>query len=300
MSKDENSNKDMDLKDYKDPDGPSLKELNFGLWIAENRKNLRRLLIIVLIIISAILFIYSAYNYFIYFKFNNTTLELANSSIPRSPRKMVTNLKIYSLQIFSGSHSSDLAVRISNPNDKFMADFNYCFRQADKNIVCGQSFIMPSEKKYILALAQIVNTSSGNLKFNIKNISWYRIDAHEIPNWNNFSHNHLNFLITNLKFIPAQANVLSQRIGLNTLEFSIQNQSPYGYYQAPLNLLFFSGGNLVGVNRYFLENFFSGEKKNIKIVWTGNLSMVDQTQIQPDIDLMSHSVYLPYRGIISE
>ena len=69
MSKEENLNKDLDLKNYDNSKGLSLKELNFGLWLSENRKRIRQLLMIGLIIISVVLFAYSAYNYFIYFKY---------------------------------------------------------------------------------------------------------------------------------------------------------------------------------------------------------------------------------------
>lgn len=294
MSKEENFNKDIDLKKYDDSGGLSLKKLDFGLWLSENRKKFRQLLTIALMIVSAAIFSYSAYNYFIYFKSGDPNDQGANSSVPMSPRQVVTDLEVSAPQVFSGSATSDLAVKLNNPNDKFMASFKYCFVQANQNLICGQSYIMPSEEKYILAFGQVLGGGSSNITFNISEISWQRIDAHQIPNWNDYAASRLNFLVANLKLTPAQISSLSQKIGLNILEFSIKNKTPYSYYKIPLNLLFFSGENLVGVNRYFLENFLTGETRDVKIVWTGSLSNVDQTRIQPDINLLDSSVYLPY------
>ncbi len=290
-----------DLKEYDQTNNLSLRDLNFGLWLANNRKKIRGIFIIILIIISAGLFIYSAYNYVIYFKSANVGSQLINDTVPQSPRKIVNNLQISPLNIFNNYYSgkSDLVVRIFNPNAKFSANFEYCFSQTNKVLVCKKAFILPNQKKYIFDLSQVMNSNSQDLKFKIKSISWRRIDLHQIPNWTYYLNNHLNFSIKNIKFTPAQNNSLSQKIALNSLNFSIQNQSPYGYYQVPLNILFFSGNKLVGVNQYFLENFFSGEERKIEIVWTGNLSGVDRTEIEPDLNLLSDGIYLPYRGIIS-
>jgi hypothetical protein len=45
MKKDKNYN-EIDLKNYKDSSGVSLREMNFGLWISENRRRFIKLTII--------------------------------------------------------------------------------------------------------------------------------------------------------------------------------------------------------------------------------------------------------------
>ncbi|MFA6995113.1 MAG: hypothetical protein WC249_01750 [Patescibacteria group bacterium] len=294
MSKEENFNKDIDLKKYNDSDGLSLNKLDFGLWLSENRKKIRQLLTLILIIFSVLIFSFSAYNYFIYFSSGDLNNLAVEGSVPISPRQAVSDLEVAPLQVFNGLESSDLAVKINNPNDKFMVSFKYCFTLDKQNLACDQNYLMPGEGKYILALGQALNGDAGQIVFNISDISWQRIDIHLIPNWNDYLGSHLNFQVTNLKLTPAQTSNLSQKIGLNILEFSIKNKTAYSYYKIPLNLLFFSGENLVGVHRFFLENFLTGEARDVKIVWTGNLPNVDQTQVQPDINLLDSGVYLPY------
>jgi len=298
MPKEENLNQEIDLKKYDNSDSPSLKELNFGLWLSEKRKKIRQLFIIGLIVISGGLFIYSIYNYFIYFTSPDINKQSVVEGTIQSPKNLVNDLEISPLNIFSNSKNSDLAVKLRNSNDKFMANFTYCFTETGENLICGNGSIMPSEEKYVLALEQNITTGSGNINFVISNISWQRIDAHSIPNWSDYANDHLNYLVNNLEFNSAQSNNLVNRNNLNTLSFFIENQSAYSYYQLPLNLLFFNGDNLVGVNRYFLQNFLGGEKRNIKISWAGNLPTVNQTKVQADINLMDKNVYLQYQGDI--
>jgi hypothetical protein len=281
--------KDIDLKNYDNFDGPSLKQLNFGLWLSEKRKDIRQLLIIILIVISLGLFSYSIYNYVIYLQ--NNKEQPANISVPQSPRNMVSNLKLGSVQVFNNYSKTDLAVKLINPNDKFMATFEYCFTRGDKNIICDSEFVMPSGQKYVLALGQSLENSTENINFVISGISWKRIDSHEIPDWSNYYNNHLNFVVNDLK-----VSNITNNTDIKILSFSIKNNTSYSYYEAPLNILFLNGEKLIGVNRYFLENFLSGQEKEIKINWKTKLFNINQTSVKPDINLLDSNVYMPYQG----
>ena len=310
MSKDKKLNPDQDLKRYHDGDGVSLGGMNFGLWLANNRRRLLTIVVILLIAVCAFFFIYSAYNYAVYFLAGNANDQSANESMALSPRQVTTDLEIAAPQIFKGDEHYDLTVKLTNPNDKFSANFNYCFNPAglsadqtastatstDAGAVCGSGFILPGATKYVLALGQDLGVNPDNLDFKITNISWQRFDAHQIPNWNDFSSSRLDFAVSDINFTPAASNNLSAKIGLNNLEFNVKNQTAYGYYAAPLNILFFSGAELVGVNRYLLTNFLAGESRAVAISWPGNLRGVDRTEITPDINILDDSVYLKYQG----
>ena len=63
----------------------------------------------------------------------------------------------------------------------------------------------------------------------------------------------------------------------------------------PLNIALFDGDQLVSVNKYILQNFVSGEKRNIKISWPGNYRNI-RAKIIPDINILDNSVYLKYQG----
>ncbi len=297
MSKGENlngQNKDIDLKNYNDSSGVSLKRMNFGLWVAENRRKITKIIILALILISAFFFIYSSYNYIVYFISGDPNSQVSSPIL--SPRKVTSDLEISPMQVFSSDSHSDLAAQISNPNDKFMANFSYCFKLKDKDVACGTSFILPSEKKYVLALATDFSGSRSELTFSVSDVFWRRIDMHQIPNWSDFYNKRLDLAVSGLNFTPASASGLSDKVNLNTLDFSIKNQTAYGYYETPLDIFLYSGSEIVAVNRYIIQNFLPGETRSVNISWPGSLGAVNRTDVIPDINIMDDNVYLKYQG----
>ena len=296
MAKDKNSDKNINLETYKDSTGVSLNDMNIGLWLSENRQKFLKILTIFLIVVCAALFIYSSYNYIIYFLAGDPNQQWSEDSSVFSPRKVTENLEVSPLQVFASGENHDLAVKLKNPNEKFMANFEYCFSQSDQDISCGNAFILPKEEKYLLILGQAIGGSVSELSFSISNIFWQRIDSHKIPDWDSFSFDRLNLLISGVSFTPGDNSGLSGKVKLNALEFSVKNQTAYGYYEVPLNILLFNGSNLIGVNSYLIPNFMSGEQREIRINWAGNLNGVNRIEIAPNLNIMNDNVYLKYQG----
>jgi hypothetical protein len=299
MSKEENpngQNKDIDLKNYNGESQGSLKRMNFGLWIAEHRRRIIKTIIIFLIALSAFFFIYSSYNYIVYFISGDPNSQMINNNLSFAARQVTTDLEIAPLQVFDNDGHSDLVVKVSNPNEKFMANFNYCFTMKETGVSCSQTFILPGESKYVFALAQEISGSRSELSFNISNVFWRRIDAHQIPDWGEFANQRLDFAVSGLNFSSAAVSGLSDKVNLSTLDFSIKNQTAYGYYEVPLNIFLYSGSEIVAVNRYILQNFLAGETRMINISWPGSFRMVNRTEVVPDINIMDDNVYLKYQG----
>lgn len=294
MAKDKNHDKEIDLKNYRSEGGVSLESMNLGLWLAEHRRRIIKIIIAVLIILSAAFFIYSSYGYVIYF-LGGQSGKLTTDTGLLSPRNVVSELEISPLQVFSNGEKFDLAVKLKNNNEKFIANFNYCFLSGEKEVDCASGFILPSEEKYVLALGQ-TRSDEGAITFKIKDIFWQRINAHQIPDWSAFKQDRLDFVYQGTRFYTANDSGLSEKISLNTLEFTITNASAYSYYEVPFNIMLYSGSELVGVHQYLLSQFLTGEKREIKISWPGNLSYVSRTEIVPNINITDDNVYLKYQG----
>jgi hypothetical protein len=295
MEKNKNYSREKDLKKYQDSDSVSLREMNFGLWLAENRRRITKAIIIFLILLSAGFFLYSSYGYFIYF-FGDNSEQLAEEISLLSPRNIVSTLEISPLKILALDSTLDLAVLLKNPNDKFLAKFDYCFLRAETEVNCAAGFILPGEEKYILALGQKIPDTPGEWSFKIKDIFWQRINAHQIPDWNEFLSSRLNFSFADLNFSSGNSSGLSEKVSLNSLEFTVKNLSPYSYYEVPLDIMLYNGSELVGVNRYLLNDFLTGTSRNVKITWPGRLAAVNRTEIKPRINIIEDSVYLKYQG----
>lgn len=290
------NNQEIDLNKYKDFDGLSIKKMNFGLWLAENRENITKFFTIFLIVLSAGFFIYSSYSFFRYFASAPQNSLFDQSVELISPRNVVQEIEIGSPQVFVSNSKYDLAVNLNNPNSRFSAILDYCFSQNETNISCGQNFILPGEEKYILALGQNLNEGQSQIIFKITNIRWERIDMHTIPDWSIYSSTRLNLSFENIHFSPPSESGLSEKINLNALYFEVLNNSSFGYYELPLNILIFNGSELVAVNRYSLKNFLANEKRSVNLSWPGDFRNVTQIDIRPELNILEEAVFLKYQG----
>ena len=200
------------------------------------------------------------------------------------------------------SNKYDIFSKISNPNSRYLCNIKYCFIFGNENneIECSESFIFPNETKYLLSLAKTFEQSPENLRFIIKDISWHRINLHKYPDWQNFYNEHLDIIIGNAKFKPTELSGLSEKIDLNSLEFTVYNNTAYNYWDVTFNIFLYSGNRIVGVNKYILQEFMSKEKRNIQISWSGRFSRVSDIEIIPEINVMDEDVYIKYKGGVGE
>lgn len=295
MAKNKNE-RDFDLNRYEDLNGLSLKKMNFGLWLSENRSKMTKLIIAFLIIVSAGFFIYSSYHYANYFLDGRNSGGTETNVSVLSPRRVVSDLLIAVPQVFKSGETYDLAVNIENPNDKFTGNFQYCFTVNDTPMSCGRGFIMPGEEKYLFALGQKIEGVAPEVSFNVTDVFWQRIDAHKIPDWSMFAVSRLNFAVEDLKLILASSRNTGDRASLDSLEFSISNNSAYGYYEVPLKIAFYNGAELVGVNSYVVNNFLAGQKRSVRLSWLSGLGNVTRTEIRPELNLLDDNIYLKYQG----
>ena len=169
MTKDKNYEDEIDLKQYQSDNNVSLQNMNIGLWLSEKRALFVRLLILVLILLSVWFFVYSAYQYFTYYIETPENTPENNNLL--SPRNLISDLKINSPRFFKSGDKYDLVVEISNDNDKFSANFEACFNLDDRAPICEQSFILPSESKYIFILGQDIKNDVKNLTYSNQNVS---------------------------------------------------------------------------------------------------------------------------------
>lgn len=295
MSKDENNDKNIDLRGY-NSGGISLLAMKVGLWLAERRRGLIKLLIVFLISLSAFFFTYSTYHYILYFLAGDPNADFRADNLILGPRRVTEDLIVSPVQVFVAGDRSDLVAKVTNPNANFSSAFRYCFYWLDQDLLCAEDFILPGEEKYLLALGLSISGSPETGGLYLTDVSWRRINAREIPDWTAFRAERHNFQINKVNFIPGAQSSLSGRLNLNSLSFTVKNSSPYGYYQVPLNILFFRGSDLVGVNRHIINNFLGGEERAVSLAWPGNIGGVSRVDILPLVNILDDRVYIPYQG----
>lgn len=289
------SNK-KDLSNYRDPiTNTSLKKLKMGLWWVEHIPLFKKTMWTLLVVLMVGVWIYAITGFGWYiFKGMQEDEKMINEMATQtvSPQQKNTHeLTSAGVNILSHGDKYDLYTKVQNPQDHYTATFDYCFTQANEEVGCGEGFIFPNQKKYVPLLSQELNNRS-DIRFEIKNVNWDRIDYHEIRDWEQYKNEHLNFQFQDVQYSSSSQNEYSDQVDLNTLTFTAKNDSPYSYWDAQLNIILYNMGKVVGVNTYTIEKFLSGEEKNVELVWTANVDRVSDVSIIPNINIMDEENYI--------
>jgi len=301
----------IDIKDYEDPEGLTVRKMNIGLWFSKHRKHIKNILITLLAIFGVVLCIYSIYHFTYYISrgMDEDELlvrELVQTSIVGHDYILAISAQdlVYTqptlLKIDSNKY--DIFSRISNSNPKHLCHFKYCFISGGGNneIECSENFIFPNETKYLLSLAQTLKQFPSNLQLVIRDIYWQRINLHKYPDWPDFYNQHLDIVVDNIKFQPAELSGLSEKIDLNILEFTVSNNTAYNYWDVSFNIFLYSGNKIVGINKYILQELMSKETRDIQMSWPGRLGRINSVEIVPEVDIINDNIYIEYEGGIGQ
>ncbi len=291
---------DSEVRDYRDEDGLSTRQLDWGLRFIRYRKTAVVFLIWFLAGAGIGTLGYSLYSFAHYLivgraQDKQVYEDLTTQPLTSSGRSTDVPLSYPQPLVLANAGSrGDIVVPVTNPSLRSVARFDYHFVVNGVDTVSRRDFILPGEMKYLSALGREMPAGTSDVSLVIENYSLQRIDAHTIPDWNAYRSQRLNFAIADTVFVPGTSSGLTEKVNVNEMSFSITNNSPYGYRSLRLILILKSGGQVVAANDYTLENFRSGEKRSPRLGWSGNLPRVDSIEVVPDLDLLDTSAYLKY------
>jgi hypothetical protein len=293
----------LDINSYKDTEGLTVSKMNFGLWLVEHRKQLLLVPLIFLIAVSAITWAYTIFglSYYVIWGMkadDKLGAELANQVL--TINRNIIPLQIEPVEIIANEDNKyDFLIKIKNNNKKYWAYLQYYFKTGDLNTNEENNYIMPNEEKYLMSLNNEFTGLPANIEFFIKNVSWQLINPHKYPDWEKFKNEHLDIKVTDAKFIPAKSTILAEKLNLNDLQFIASNNSAYNYYGVDFTILLIGQSRVIGANKYKLNNFYSGESRQINITWPGRLGRIDDIVITPGVDLLKDDIYIKYEGNIN-
>ncbi|MEK7557639.1 MAG: hypothetical protein AAB530_00300 [Patescibacteria group bacterium] len=302
--KDTVDNIDQQIKRFQDSDGLSINKLNFGLWYVEHIEQMRLILIFILIIISAVSWLYTIYSFTYYYvrgiKEDKIMMQQLIETKGVDHRFLVQSaakdLAIYPVQVLQSTNKKyDFLAQIKNSNLKFWGNFDYYFLVDGKKTRQQSGFIFPGELKYFFDLAQDFSYQPTVVQLVIENLKWSRTNR-QIDDWQNYYDVHLNIANTDVKFIPANQSELSQKLELNQLSYNSYNKTPYNYWLVDYLILFFSNNTVININKYTLSDFMAGQTRLIQLSWPGNMGRVDEVKIIPDINILDKDIYVKYEG----
>ena len=249
-SQNQNRTKEIEAKveNYTSPEGITTKQLEIGLWYVEHKRQLKMVLIVFLILIGAVSWSYSIYNFAYYiFRGMNEDKILADQLVQTSAighdyilQVSAKPLAANPVEIInSADQKYDLFTQIKNDNQKWWAEFDYYFVASGVETKKANGYILPGEAKYLMALAQNFAGLPTDAQLTIENLSWHRINQHQIPDWNAYYNSHLDIQTADINYTPAGDSLLSEKINLNQLSFNAINNTAYNYWEVGFTILLY-------------------------------------------------------------
>ncbi len=283
---------------YEDPTGEFTSgNLSRGLWWVKHKVLLYRLLVGVLIALSAVFWIFSFAKWGIYL------VGIPNSNLLEKQAVQFSNynttiqhfnpvpLQIVSTNLFqNGGNKVDAVSEVENPNADYTATFDYSFLISGTSTVPAKAVVLARSRTMAAALGLTDIVGAPGAVLQIKNLQWQRISPHDIPDSKSWQDSRINFSVSSTTF----ENTLSTPgLSGNRLAFVLKNESAYGYKQPRFYVGLYNQDALVGVMPLQTDDFHSLEAKNIDLRnFTSNLQ-VQNVQVFPLIDVYDPAVYLP-------
>lgn len=294
-----------DINRYKDQGGLTIKKLRMGLWFVENRKSMITLGYGVLIIIGVLTWASFFYHFGYYFIVGmradeKLVSEIVSSGTVGHEYTLINSAIAIQLEpveiIRLDDDRYDLVAKAVNPNQNHWTEFSYSFMIGDKEYGRTETFILPGETKYLIALGVQPEAGIDSVRLNLVDIKWSRVNRHIYPDWEDFRNDHLNISATDIDFVPAKATNLSEKINLSELNFTINNQTAYNYWKVDLLILLFNRNRIVGVEKNVIESLKSDESRVIRSSWPGTLGAVHSVEVIPELNITKDDIYMRFEG----
>lgn len=247
----------------------------------------RRILVAAHILLDVGLFAYSGYGIFDYL-FLTGPVERANliqlpiDLVNYAGRKNVTrprSIEVSAVTIVPSEHTADIVATVKNPNDTWYGLFEYRFVLEGVQTSEHSSFILPGETKLLRDLRVPVEGEPKLVRVEITNTRWQRVNAHIIPDYASWRAERMAFSVSE-PFYTAQG----------TIEFAIQNKSPFSYRSVSVPVVFSSAGKLLAVDEITFSDFRTGEQRTLAV--PAPKTDFEEVVVKPEVNPFDEQVYL--------
>lgn len=272
-------------------------EFKWGFWFVRNRVILYRVTVGVLIGLSVIFWLYvlvkggslALYSLESGGKLDRDLAYFYDYSVIH-PSYSAQPLLIANTQVLPGGVGKyDLVSEVSNPNERFLVNFDYYFIVGGVTTDVKKTFLLPNETRLIADLGYAASYPSG-AELVVTNLKWKRISNHTIKDIESWQAERLNFSVSDFSF--TRSGEMVDGVAANVVKFNLNNVSPYSYAQAVFQVNLYQGNALVGVLPLELFNFLSGQIRAIDLrSFVTGLNVTD-AKVVPLINIYNNSIYL--------
>lgn len=270
--------------------------LKTSYWYVTHKPQLRRVLIGFLIALSIGLYGFSIYRALMMLVVEGPAYRALLQSIPtyyvdHAAFRQIQKPRPVEILAFDATTSNneryDFIAKVLNPNENFVA------RKAVFQLVNGSQvvaektiIIYPGESRYVAMFGQATSGASPVLR--LASVSWLRV--HDFIN---YSSPRLNFEINNISFKPTGESGVHGQLPVSTLDFTVTNKTAYSYWNVGLYMVLIGSGTVSGANYTTLDQFKSGETRQVSMKWYEALPPVAGVEVLPEIDILDPASYMP-------
>jgi len=179
----------------------------------------------------------------------------------------------------------DLFGEISNPNNDFgSGSFSYEFKIKDStgitlNQFSGKSFILPGEKKYLIAVNIPAESVPGEITLAVSEVKWEEFVNYEKPQ---------------LKIINRSYQETSSGVGFSEAFGLLKNESPFDFSTIKINVVLKDyAGKILALNSTIINTVKTGESRDFKVIWPSKFSgEVEDMEFQTEVNVFSSEAFV--------
>lgn len=268
--------------------------LKLSYWYINNKLRLRQALVIFLILLSVGFYMFTLYK-------GGTIILVDDPILSKSLKELTDNTIDYTffhranrpadIQILSFDSTNgrdgrfDFIAKLFNPNEHFSASkVDLQLFVGSKPIAEKSTFILPGEEKLIVFFGEEIE-QVGNPVLLISKVQWARQRA-----YTEYAELRLNFEITEIDFTSA-----NNQLPVSTLNFKIKNNTAFSYWQVGVYAGLVSGGSITAGNYILLDQFVSGETRDVEMRWHEPLFGITDFEIFTEVNILDESVFMGAR-----
>jgi len=262
-------------------DDVSEDQLKFGYWLLTHKDQLKNWLKYFLICLSSVLWLMVFYNLTIYIiglpQDDQIIQGIASQVVDFkgfAERNAIQPLQISAVQLIpTGNNHYDFVVPIANPNlNRGVLKLVYQFTAGAYTTPTATAVLLPAEHNYLMSLDNVSPVRLNNASLKIITTNWESL-------WNKINYPKPVVEVSN---ITSFNDDKFSRLAVN---FQAKNLSVNNFWNVDFKVVLFSDNRIVGANRLTLDQFLSGEIREVEVNWYDPLPRVNKIEIVPMIDV---------------
>lgn len=272
------------------------KGLGFGYWWVTHKVQVRSATTIALAFLAVPLLAYGTYGFADWYLGSGVAeralmgslaeqqIDYASFRAARAPKE----LRLESpLVLSSGDKTYDITVRAQNQNARWWVEFDYGFGVGPKR----HAVMLPGEARQLSALGVKADSRPAPSKLLVENLSWHRVDLHKTrPDYESWAADRLAIRAEAASFSTPQP---TDAVPVWRANFTIVNDTAFGYYDPRFVVMLISGSRIVGVNEVTVDELRPGERRDLAASWYVEVPTVTKIDVKPVVNIFDVQSYIP-------